>query len=46
VVHGENPPERRSFSLPSRLSMFVVQLIWFFIGTRINCFTIAGIKRG
>jgi ubiquinone/menaquinone biosynthesis C-methylase UbiE len=34
-----------AFQRPGRLSMLAVQLIWFVIGTRINCFTISGRKR-
>ena len=37
--------KKRIFKRPSKLSMVMVQLIWFVIGTRINCFTIAGRKR-
>lgn len=37
--------KKRSFTRPNKLSMVMVQLIWFVIGTRINCFTIAGRKR-
>jgi hypothetical protein len=45
MIYGDNPPERRNFPRPGRFSTFIVQVIWFFIGTRINCFTMAGIKR-
>lgn len=45
MIYGDNPPERRNFPRPGRFSSFITQFIWFFIGTRINCFTIAGIKR-
>ena len=36
---------KTTFPRPGKLSMLMVQLIWFVIGTRINCFTIAGRKR-
>lgn len=45
MVYGDTPPDIRRFPRPSGFSSWITQMIWFFIGTRINCFTIAGIKR-
>ncbi|HEX9941393.1 MAG TPA: methyltransferase domain-containing protein [Thermoanaerobaculia bacterium] len=46
VLYGDRPPERTGgFPRPSALSMVAAQTIWFVIGTRINCFTMAGRKR-
>jgi len=41
------PPREdvRSFPRPGPWSRFVTQMIWVVIGTRINCFTMAGRKR-
>lgn len=39
------PDQPRTFRRPGRLSMLLAQLIWVFVGIRLNCFTIAGRKR-
>lgn len=40
-----SPPGKRQFKRPGRFSTLTVQLAWYIIGTRINCFTMAGRKR-
>jgi ubiquinone/menaquinone biosynthesis C-methylase UbiE len=45
-IYKDIPAEEvRLFPKPSAFSMITCQLIWFLIGIRINCFTMAGRKR-
>jgi ubiquinone/menaquinone biosynthesis C-methylase UbiE len=46
AIYGDRPPDRvKAFPRPGALSMTLAQMIWFAIGLRINCFTMAGRKR-
>lgn len=43
---GYRAEDVRTFPPPGRLSRFLVQTGWFFLGLRFSCFSIAGRKRG
>jgi ubiquinone/menaquinone biosynthesis C-methylase UbiE len=43
---AKNIEVKHSFKRPGRFSMFMSQMIWFLFGTRFNCFTMSGRKRG
>lgn len=46
LLYRDTAGRHRIFPRPGRVSMFLVQLAWVFAGIRLNCFTIAGRKRG
>lgn len=45
LLYPGSRDEHRTFPRPSKLSMFLVQMMWFVIGNRINCFTMAARKK-
>ncbi len=43
-LFGFKPEKNREYKRPGPLSRFVVQVVWFFLGLRFSCFSIAGRK--